>query len=240
MIDLSAFDAFGATVLVLLLGVIPVMSVKEFGLLVRWVRRGRQDARIRFYRWVMAYEWVLTLVLLAWWLWLGRGVNELGLVPAAVGWQWLAVVAGLLLSFLLVLQMNMVLTSGEQLLKVRDNIGKLKPLAPHDNREQGIFLQLSITAGICEEILYRGFLMFVLSQAVGQWPALILTAMIFGLAHSYQGTEGLAKTCGVGLAFGLLAIFSGSLLTGMVLHAVLDLTSGRIMQAAVNTWNELV
>jgi len=63
---------------------------------------------------------------------------------------------------------------------------------------------------------------------------MILTAGIFGLGHLYQGREGLLKTSGLGLAFGLLAHFSGSLYVGMVLHTVMDLTSGRILQAAIN------
>jgi membrane protease YdiL (CAAX protease family) len=56
--------------------------------------------------------------------------------------------------------------------------------------------------------------------------------VIFGLGHAYQGWEGMGKTALVGLVLGLLAWFSGSLFVGMILHAVLDLTSGRILQAA--------
>lgn len=234
MIDLSALDPFALTVIAVLLVVIPFTGIKEFGLLVRWLRRDRQGARIWFYRWVMSYEWAVALGLLAWWLILGRDIDTLGLLPVVVEWQWFGVVAGLLLSFLLLMQMNMVLGSDEHLLKVRGTLGKLKALVPRDSREQGVFLQLSITAGICEEILYRGFLMHVFCQAIGQWPALVLTSIVFGLGHAYQGTSGMAKSGFVGLVLGLLALFSGSILVGMVLHAVLDLTSGRIMQAAVN------
>lgn len=235
----TPFDPFGLVLLAVLLVAIPLMGVKEFGLLTRWVRLGRHDARIRFYRWIMGFEWVLTLSLLAWWFFLRGGVNGialagLGLVPAVTQWQWLAVVGGLSLAYLIIMQMNMVLDSDEQLRKMEGTLGSLRSMAPRDHREQAVFLQVSFTAGICEEILYRGLLMHVLSQAVGRWPALLLVAVVFGLGHAYQGRDGMLKTAGVGLAFGLLALFSGSLYVGMVLHAVLDLTSGRIMQAAVN------
>lgn len=229
-----AFDPFALVLLAVLLVVIPLMGVKEFSLLTRWVRLGRQEARVRFYRWVMGFEWVLTAALLAWWFALGRGPAALNLVPAVAQWQWLAVTGGLVLAYLIIMQMNMVLDSDEQLRKMEGTLGGLRRLAPRDHREQAVFLQVSLTAGICEEILYRGMLMFVFTQAVGRWPALVLVALAFGLGHAYQGREGMLKTAAVGLAFGLLAVFSGSLYVGMVLHAVLDLTSGRIMQAAVN------
>jgi hypothetical protein len=130
--------------------------------------------------------------------------------------------------------MNMALASDDQLRKMAGELGKLRFMAPRDHREQGYFLQVSITAGICEEILYRGLLMNVLARAVGHWPALVLVAVIFGLGHLYQGRDGLLKTGAVGLAFGFLAWASGSLYVVMILHAVLDLASGRIMQGAVN------
>ncbi len=54
-------------------------------------------------------------------------------------------------------------------------------------------------------------------------------------ANPSEASEGVGIEPGfVGLALGLLALFSGSILVSMVLHSVLDLTSGRIMQAAVN------
>jgi len=235
--DPSAFDSFAVTVTVLLLVVIPVLGIKEFDLLVKLVRGEGRHVRVRFYRWVMSYEWFLTLALLAWWFALGRGAGSLGLLPEADQWQWLVVVGGLSASFLLTQQMNQVLENREQLNGVRedlDGMGKLELMAPRDNEEQRVFLFLSLTAGVCEEILYRGFLMYVFTGAVGRWPALILVAVVFGLAHGFQGRNGMLKAAAAGLVLGLVAVFSGSLLTGMVLHAVLDLTSGRIIQAATN------
>jgi membrane protease YdiL (CAAX protease family) len=234
LIDLSVLDSFSLVVLALLLVVIPALGVMEFDLLSRWVRAGRQDARVRCFRWITIFEYALTGALLVWWFVRGGDAAAIGLVPRVFQWQWLGVAGSLLLSFLVILQMNMVLGSDEQLQKVRDSLGRLRFMAPRDDREQAHFLHVSIAAGICEEILYRGFLMQLLTGVVGHWPALVLVAVVFGMGHLYQGKEGLLKTGGVGLALGLLAWASGSLYVVMILHAVLDLTSGRIMQAAVN------
>jgi membrane protease YdiL (CAAX protease family) len=60
----------------------------------------------------------------------------------------------------------------------------------------------------------------------------ILSTVIFGLGHAYQGVKGIVKTGAAGLVLALLAVGSGSLFIPILLHAVGDLTSGRILGAA--------
>lgn len=106
---------------------------------------------------------------------------------------------------------------------------QLKPVAallPRTPVERWVFALLAVTAGVCEEVLYRGFLL-----AAVRWvapglsnPALIiLTAAAFGLAHLYQGGRGVALTGLAGAYFAWIAIAAGSLVPVMVLHAILDL-----------------
>ncbi len=230
--NLSTLGFFDLAVLLMLVVAVPLSGVIEFRLLNRWIRAGRTQARLRFYAWVIGFEWALTLSLLVGWFSQNRGLEPLGLVPAVSEFQWLAVVAGLGLTYLVIMQMNAVLEDDEQLEKVQSELDKLARLAPRTDTEQQMFLWLSVTAGICEEILYRGLLMSLLAPLLGWFPALLTVAVIFGLGHAYQGWIGMGKTALVGLALGLLAWFSGSLFVGMILHAVLDLTSGRILQAA--------
>ncbi len=85
---------------------------------------------------------------------------------------------------------------------------------------------LSITAGVCEETLFRGFLLHYLH--VFPWTlnltlALLLSSMIFGLNHLYQGAAGVAGTAIAGFLFGLLFLLTGNLLLPIIFHAVTDL-----------------
>ena len=64
-------------------------------------------------------------------------------------------------------------------------------------------------------------------------PAVVLSSIVFGLGHAYQGPVGMGKTALVGLVLALLTVFSGSLFVPMLLHTVIDLTSGRMMGAAL-------
>lgn len=229
----SALNPMIVSLFVVLAVIIPLSGVTEFSLLNRWIRGGRVNARQRFYVWVISFEWALTLFFMGWWLQSGGDLASLNMLPVVHEFQWLAVVVGLGLNLFLILQMNQVLDDDDQLKKLATGMGKLRNLSPTNSSEQRTFLFLSITAGICEEILYRGLLMSALTQlGLGQFWALVCASLLFGLGHAYQGWEGIGKTTLVGFFLGTLALFSGSIYVGMILHAVLDLTSGRILQAA--------
>jgi membrane protease YdiL (CAAX protease family) len=117
-------------------------------------------------------------------------------------------------------------------------MGDLRALAPVTPKEGRAFALVAVTAGVCEEIMYRGILMSVLTPVVGLWPAVGLSSVIFGMGHAYQGFSGIVKTTLVGLIMALLTVFSGSLLVAMVLHTVIDLASGRMMGAALRAENK--
>ena len=156
----------------------------------------------------------------------------LRLIPAVSGLQWVAVATGVGVLIFVVAQMVGVLSSPQKLGQVRDQAGDLLDMAPHSPTERTSYLILSITAGICEELLYRGLLFAVLAEPLGMWPALVLSSAIFGLGHAYQGVEGIGKTALVGLGMALLAVGTGSLFLPMLLHAVVDLTSGVMLAKA--------
>jgi len=106
---------------------------------------------------------------------------------------------------------------------------QLRPVAallPRSCPERRVFALLAITAGVCEEWLYRGFGLAALRWAapgIGNGALIAVTAAAFGLAHLYQGRMGVALTGLVGAYFAWIAISTGSLLPVMVLHALLDL-----------------
>ncbi len=86
------------------------------------------------------------------------------------------------------------------------------------------------TAAVGEELLFRGFVWSRVERLVGgpgaSLAALILQALLFGLAHCYQGLAGMLATGGVGLVLGLLRLAARSnLLPGMILHALVDTVS---------------
>jgi len=89
------------------------------------------------------------------------------------------------------------------------------------------YCALAVTAGACEEFLYRGFAMAALSR-VGfpGWSVVILTAVLFGLAHAYQGRGGMLGTFVMGILFGVVRLAYDTLVLVMMMHIVVDLVAG--------------
>jgi membrane protease YdiL (CAAX protease family) len=104
-----------------------------------------------------------------------------------------------------------------------DEIGYL---LPRTAREKLLFAGVSVTAGITEELIYRGFLVRYL--AAGPWglsaaAALAVSSVAFGVAHAGQGVRGMLLTGVLGLLLGGLYLASGSLLLPILLHTLIDL-----------------
>ena len=102
-------------------------------------------------------------------------------------------------------------------------------LLPHTRRELRWFYGLSVSAGITEEVLYRGFLIAYLGAYVSLPVAVVVSTVIFAGAHSYQGAAGTLRTFLVGLALAVAYVISGSLLFPVIAHALVDLISGRMI-----------
>jgi len=98
---------------------------------------------------------------------------------------------------------------------------------PHSRQEATLFCGLSLTAGICEEFLYRGFLFAALSAAsVPTWAVLVISSALFGLAHAYQGRGGILGTLILGIVFGSVRILYHSLVPVVFWHTALDVVAG--------------
>jgi len=88
------------------------------------------------------------------------------------------------------------------------------------------FALFGLTAGVCEEALYRGFLIRYLHDGAPALPvllALAISSLTFGLGHIYQGAPNVLRISLGGVAFGLVFLLSGSLIPAIVLHILIDL-----------------
>jgi uncharacterized protein len=99
-------------------------------------------------------------------------------------------------------------------------------LLPRTSRERHLFTVVGLTAGICEEWLYRGFFLAVVAALSGgppAWVLVLVAAVAFGLAHAYQGRAGIVTTALLGGVMAGLYLQTGSLLLPVLLHAAIDL-----------------
>ena len=100
-------------------------------------------------------------------------------------------------------------------------------LAPGTAVEMLLFLLLSISAGICEELVFRGYLQQQFARMSHRiWLGVAFAAVVFGCAHGYEGIAGILLITAYGAMFGVLARLRRGLRTGMIAHAWHDSISG--------------
>jgi len=98
---------------------------------------------------------------------------------------------------------------------------------PRKPDEIAAWIGLSITAGICEEAVFRGYLLKQFTWMTNSRViALILQAAIFGVAHGYQGLAACAHIAAYGGLFGVIALWRSSLRPGIMAHALTDILAG--------------
>jgi membrane protease YdiL (CAAX protease family) len=133
---------------------------------------------------------------------------------------------GIGLGFLLVA--NVILLGLAQVLEflhltVPEEIGFI---LPRTNTERVFWVILSVTAGICEETGFRGYVLTKLNLFTNNWYLTVaLSSLCFGLGHFYQGVGGVILTGTYGLMFCLLFIWRKSLVPGIIAHSLQDLTA---------------
>jgi membrane protease YdiL (CAAX protease family) len=112
--------------------------------------------------------------------------------------------------------------------KLRAQFGELEMILPHSLAELRWFTAASLTAGFCEEFLFRGYLIWAFAPLLGWWGAAVLSLAVFTAAHAYQGKGGAMGAAFAGGIITLLVALTGSLFPAIVLHALMDASGGVI------------
>jgi membrane protease YdiL (CAAX protease family) len=176
----------------------------------------------------IAAQWTLTAIVAALWITHHRPLAQLLLVPRPT-WGLAGVMIGTVgIAIAVQRQMSKLQQDPELVARISERLAPAGQLLPATSRDWPLFATFAVTAGICEELLFRGFIQWVLLSYVGLWPAVALQVIIFGVAHAYQGGAGILRTGFVGAFLTFVVLVSGSLYPAMLLHALMDLQAGRL------------
>jgi uncharacterized protein len=188
--------------------------------------------RMWLYRQGIAIQWTLTAVAILLWAWQRRPWGALGVVPRPTWGLLGATVVFTVLVLLVLAQRRRALDDDEALEHVRLQTRNVARMMPRSGEELRWFARLAITAGICEELLYRGYLIWYLTSWMSVVPAALVASVVFGFGHAYQGPRGIAITSVVGVLMSAIYLITGSLFASMVIHALTDLYTGYMAHAA--------
>lgn len=187
--------------------------------------------KIRFYGKIVSASWtcaVVAVLTIGW-----PAAYRVQRAPGDISWLNAGARGGIFLEGLAAGMMIVILLPAVLALrseKIRIKAGKAaKPLAfllPSTAEERRWWWLVCLTAGICEEIVYRGFLLHYLHvlpfHLTLAW-ALLASSLIFGIGHLYQGVLRAIPTAIIGFVLGALFLVTGSLLVPIIVHAVMDL-----------------
>lgn len=182
---------------------------------------GDPQAKVRLYREWVVEQAVTTALVLGLWRFGGLSGPSLG-ITAPYSWLWNTAALVVLTALLVWTAVRLRPKASKIRKRFQDSLGMLFPDSP---QERNWFGALSIGAGISEELVFRGFLMYYLSAYIpniNTGEKVLLTSLIFGVAHIYQGWRRSIPTGIVGIVLALLYVFSGSLILPVVVHAVAD------------------
>ena len=108
-------------------------------------------------------------------------------------------------------------------------------LMPRSSKELTCFtLGVSLSAGICEELLFRGFLWFLMSPFLGLWPALLISSLLFGVAHAYQGWLHVVRTSIMGLVLGVILWLTETIWIAITVHALVNIYGGLLAYIVIS------
>ena len=179
------------------------------------------------------FLWALAgAALLVWWF-NGRSWSDLGLVWPPPSWDQISIYIVVVFGLLYVIDTFTELMSGETQEETRQEMITELGFLPANAKEYSQFIVLALSAGICEEIVFRGYFLRYFQLLFGYddptyTVAILLSAIIFGLVHAYQGWRAMIKVTAMAVMFGFIFVRVESLFGLMVIHAVIDLLGGAV------------
>lgn len=204
----------------------------RFNAIEKAILKGKSKRR-DLYRDTIISSWIPALLILSTVFWGLYEPEELGL--CGIAWhaaEWFSIPYAVL--FVLALAFFIYQTVMLRITAYRGHSiafklpGNLLALLPETRSEKILWTLVSLTAGITEELLFRGYLMAALESLFpGLYlvPVLLLSSAVFGAMHLYLGAGEALKTTAIGVFYGLAYVAFCSLLPGMLLHFVQDLSN---------------
>lgn len=215
-----------ALILIFFATAVPLLGLRRIRHLMRMPETTKRN-RLALYASTVAFQW-FAVALICWrvqahqipLLDLGLGVPRPGLT---------AIVTILLSVLVLAYQLVSLRTISTHPELVRGMLPQIAlKIFPQDSTERLAFFAVVLTVAICEEWIYRGFAQTVFQDSSGGMilAGIAGSAVLFALAHLYQGMRGVFTTFIVGVLFSLIRAWTGSLMAPLVAHFITDIVAG--------------
>ena len=181
----------------------------------------------RVYYETIALLWLPVVCLVIYLYFTATPINSVGVTWS---YQWKALTGLSLLVLLIayfIYDLTVLVNDETKQIKLAEQMTSLAWFMPKTKPDLFIFtLGLSVSAGICEELIFRGYILNTLSEHVGITFSVIVSSALFGLCHFYQGAFNVIRTFIMGIVFCLIYLSCETIIIPIILHIVLDVYGG--------------
>jgi membrane protease YdiL (CAAX protease family) len=110
-----------------------------------------------------------------------------------------------------------------------DRRAVVQALGPHTLVELALWMLVSLSAGVCEEFVFRGYLLRQLRGWTGRVGVAVgVSAVLFGCMHIYEGSAAVVQITSLGAWYAIVAVRTGNLRSVMVAHFLQDAFAGLV------------
>jgi membrane protease YdiL (CAAX protease family) len=218
-VPVTGVASTGHTALLLLVFLVLAVQAAMGRAMEEWPRTlSEPGARVRLYLQMFGLLWVWVAYV---WFGVRRAGGSLRSLLDAAPWtaaRWFRYTAIGLAGFVFWLMLGAAL--GALLPPSAEQLRGVAAMLPHTPGERLLWVAFALSAGICEEILYRGYLLRQFGAlARNRSAAVVIQAVVYGLGHLALPFEMVVSVTLLGLLLGVIAVWQKSLGPGMILHS---------------------
>ena len=178
-------------------------------------------------------------IVITWW-WLDRPFHAMGFrLPLNV--KNLPLTFGLIVLLAVLYTADLIFSIRKWKAKesVMGTLDDTTPFLPKKLRELPAYIIMCLSAGVFEEIIYRGYMVTYFLPEYNFKSglpvlAVMAPAFLFSLAHYYQGWQAVLKIFLLSLLLGMIFLSSGTIWVVMLIHFLIDLVGGLVAMKLMN------
>lgn len=195
-----------------------------------YMKSGDFSNRSKMYTILIIPQWILIGILFFYWYMTNRNWGNLFIIEPILPLQTedlknfgigVLSMIGILVLFLL-FSKNL---KGKVLKWVQEQTESIQFMLPITMKERLLFVFVAFTAGFCEEVIFRGVMLYVFEHLPIYFSPImmiIIAGVLFGIVHAYQGWKGIMVTGYLGGILFYIYIATGNLWICILIHFLVD------------------
>lgn len=209
------------TILAVLIGVIyPTYFLLTYKKTNNNIKRDNKCRLIDYKQTILLFWTLAVLIIINYFI---TQLPQLNLYP---NFNIIGIIVSILVLVFSVLQYKSSNITSDNLIIIKDKIKDVYHYLPKTRKEFDWFIILSISAGICEEIVFRLFLFEFLKDNVNLLIAFVLANIIFAITHIGMGKQNIISSFILGLLFSAIYYYTQNIWIAVFLHIAIDINGG--------------